>query len=157
METEELANRCAACNRLFKTRSQCPRQAYCARTECQRERRRRWQRAKRLSDPDYKYNQRNAQRAWTRRNPAYWREYRRAHPEYCERNRQQQVARSCSNARTALLSLASPHFSGALPAGIYRIVPLRGRIAKMDLSDTSISWIRASIGLWREPRKERTP
>ena len=156
METEEVGNRCAACNRLFKTRSQCPRQAYCTRTECQRERRRRWQRAKRLTDPDYKYNQTNAQRARTRRNPAYWREYRRAHPEYCERNRQQQLARSCSSVGTVFLTLASAHFSGALAAGTYRIVPLRGRIAKMDLSDTSISWTKAAIGLLRQPRKERT-
>ncbi len=156
METEELANRCAACNRPFQTRSQCPRQAYCARTECQRERRRRWQRAKRLSDPDYKYNQRNAQRAWTRRNPAYWREYRRTHPQYCERNRRQQLARSCSRTGTVLLTLPSTHFSGALPAGTYRIVRLRRQIAKMDLSDTDISWTTASIGLLRQPRKERT-
>ena len=156
METVELGNRCAACNEPFTARSQCPRQAYCARTDCQRERRRRWQRAKRLTDPDYNINQRNAQHAWAVRNPAYWRKYRSAHPEYCERNRQQQRARSWSSAGTVFLSLASAHFSGALPAGTYRIVPLRGRIAKMDLSDTSISWITASIGLRREPRKERT-
>jgi hypothetical protein len=156
MDIRETENRCAACNRPFKTRSQCPRQAYCARTECQRERRRRWQRAKRLADPDYKYNQRKAQRAWVRRNPAYWRKYRKAHPRYCERNRQQQLVRSCLRNGTVFLDLASAHFAGALPAGTYRIVPLRGRIAKMDLSDADISWIRASIGLLRQQRKERT-
>lgn len=150
MQIQETENRCAACNRPFKTRSQCPRQAYCARNECQRERRRRWQRAKRLSDPDYKYNQRNAQRAWSRRNQTYWREYRRTHPQYCERNRQQQRARSCSRNGIVFLQLASAHFSGALPPGTYRIVALRGRIAKMDLSDAEISWINASIGLLRQ-------
>lgn len=156
MEPQELGNRCAACNKLFKTRSQCPRQAYCARAECQRERRRRWQRAKRLSDPDYKYNQRNAQRAWTRRNPTYWRQYRKAHPQYCERNRQKQMARIGSRVDAVLINLASARFSGTVPAGVYRIVPLRGRVAKMDLSDAGISWINVSVGLLRVPCKERT-
>ena len=156
MEIREADNRCAACNKPFKTRSQCPRQAYCARAECQRERRRRWQRAKRLTDPDYKYNQRNAQRAWARRNSAYWRKYRRTHPEYCERNRQQQFVRCSSRNGTVLLSLASAHFAGAVPAGTYRIVRLRGRLAKMDLSDAAISWVNVSIGLLRQPCKERT-
>jgi hypothetical protein len=156
MDIEATETRCAACNRPFKTRSQCPRQAYCARAECQCERRRRWQRAKRLTDPDYRYNQRNAQRAWAGRNSAYWRKYRVTHPQYCERNRQQQFARSCSRKGIILLSLASTHFAGAVPSGMYRIVRLRGRVAKMDLSDTMISWINVSIGLLRQPCKERT-
>jgi hypothetical protein len=125
MESQRSECPCAACNRPFKTRSQCPRQAYCPRTECQRERRRRWQRAKRLTDPDYKYNQRNAQRAWARRNPNYWVQYRKSHPQYCKRNRQQQLVRNGSRNGHALLNLTSSHFAGALPAGTYRIVRLR--------------------------------
>lgn len=31
MQTQEIGIGCAACSRLFKARSQCPRQAYCAR------------------------------------------------------------------------------------------------------------------------------
>jgi len=38
--------------------------------------------AKRQNDPDYHDNQSRAQRAWQKRNPDYWREYRREHPQY---------------------------------------------------------------------------
>lgn len=157
VEIEHLGNRCAACNKPFRNRSQCPRQAYCTRTECQRERRRRWQRAKRLSDPDYKYNQKNAQHDWGRRNPNYWRQYREAHPKYCDRNRQKQTVRRRSKVGAVLVNLRSAHFSGVLPAGLYRMVPLRtrGRVAKMDFSDADVSWITVSIGVLRLRCKER--
>ena len=156
MHKQELGIRCAACNRLFEMRSQCPRQAYCTRAECQRERRRRWQRAKRLADPDYQYNQRKAQRAWADRNPSYWHDYRKAHPQYCERNRLNQIARRRSRVAAVLVTIRSGHFSGVVPAGVYRIVRLRGRVAKMDLSDANINWITAPIGLLRLACKERT-
>lgn len=156
MESEELGNRCAACNRPFRARSQCPRQAYCNHSECQRERRRRWQRAKRLADPDYRYNQRSAQRAWAGRNPTYWCRYRKAHPQYCERNRKQQLARRHAGITAVLIALRSAHFSGAVPAGVYRLVRPHGRVAKMDVSDAAISWTTASLGLLRSVCKERT-
>jgi hypothetical protein len=62
--------------------------------ECQRERRRRWKRQKRRTDPDYRDNQARAQRLWSDHHREYWREYRRHHPEYSERNRQQQRVRN---------------------------------------------------------------
>ncbi len=156
MQRQDVGIRCAACNRPFKTRTQCPRQAYCTRSECQRERRRRWQRAKRLADPDYQYNQRKAQRAWTKRNSSYWHDYRETHPEYCERNRRQQLARHRSRVAALYVQLRSSHFSGAVPAGVYRMVRLHGHVAKMDLSDVDVSWITASVGLLRSSCKERT-
>ena len=147
-------SRCASCNQPFKARSQTPRQAYCASRTCQLERRRRWQRAKRLSDPDYQYNQRDAQSAWSKRNPNYWKEYRRTHPEYQERNRLQQLARSRVKAGTILVKVNSTQSDG-LPAGLYRMTPLRGRIAKMNLSGIEITWVSASIGVLRKLCKER--
>jgi hypothetical protein len=45
-------------------------------------------------DPDYRDNQARAQRAWSERHREYWREYRGSHPEYRERNRQQQRVRN---------------------------------------------------------------
>jgi len=156
MERQEIGIRCAACSRLFEARSQCPRQAYCARPECQRERRRRWQRAKRLADPDYRYNQKNAQRAWARRHPSYWHEYRETHPQYCERNRCKQLARHRSQVDAIFVALRSSYFSGAVPAGVYRMVKLSGRVAKMDSSGSDITWITASLGLVRSSCKERT-
>ena len=85
---------CAACGHVISAASQVPQQCYCAAPACQRERRRRWQQAKRQSDPDYHDNQSRAQRAWRKRNPDYWREYRRDHPQYTERNRTQQRERN---------------------------------------------------------------
>lgn len=88
--------RCAACGQLFRPHPQVPRQSYCSVAPCQRERRKRWQRDKLQQDPDYRDNQSRAQRAWLDRNPHYWRNYRDEHPEYAERNRQQQRERSAA-------------------------------------------------------------
>ena len=80
--------RCAACGEAFRP---CPRvrdQKYCGKEECRRTRRRRWQRAKRQDDADYRDNQERAQRAWVRENSAYWQTYRSGHPDYVEENRE---------------------------------------------------------------------
>ena len=90
-----MANKlCVACGEPFQPRPQVPQQSYCAAPECQRERRRQWQRSKLQSDPDYQDNQMRAQQAWSRRNPNYWREYRKSNPEYVERNRALQLTRN---------------------------------------------------------------
>jgi hypothetical protein len=155
--TLDEGNRCASCNKPFRARAQSPRQAYCKDVQCQRTRRRRWQQAKRLADPDYKYNQRNAQRAWAKRNPDYWSEYRRTHPEYRERNRVQQLARGRSATGALFAKIYSSQLGTALTPGIYRVTPARGEIAKMNLSGVEISWVSALIGLFRQRCKERTP
>jgi hypothetical protein len=86
--------RCAACDDPFTPRRNVPNQAFCSKPECQRERRRRWQREKLKQDPDYRANQAVAQKRWGERNPEYWRHYRQAHPEYTTRNREKQRQRS---------------------------------------------------------------
>ncbi|MGC4395653.1 hypothetical protein [Hydrogenophaga crocea] len=67
---------CSACGELFQVRPQSPSQAFCAKQDCQRERKLLWQRTKRKSDPDYAANQAKASAAWAKRNPDYWRSYR---------------------------------------------------------------------------------
>ena len=52
-------------------------QNYCGRADCQRARRREWQRKKMATDPDYRENQRNSQKQWQEKNPDYWRDYRK--------------------------------------------------------------------------------
>ena len=52
---------CNACGIKFSPRAQSPHQAYCAQPDCQRERKRVWQQAKRRSDPDYTVNQSKSQ------------------------------------------------------------------------------------------------
>jgi len=86
--------RCAGCGRRFTPCAQVPSQRYCSTVACQRQRRRRWQQRKRREDPDYRDNQSQAQQRWVQRHQDYWRDYRQRHPEYCERNRQQQQRRN---------------------------------------------------------------
>lgn len=111
--------RCACCGKPFQPRPQVPNQAYCSSPECQRARKRHWQQDKLQNDPDYRGNQRDAQRAWQERNPDYWRSYRDTHPEYAERNRNRQRPKQ-SNPQRA--ELAKMDVSG-LQSGLYQPYP----------------------------------
>ena len=149
--------RCAACHKRFHPRPQSPTQAFCSAAECQRERKRRWQRAKRGTDPDYRENDARSSRHWRQQHAAYWREYRRSHPEYTARNRQQQRRRNQTR-RSSTAARANPVSQVAHPAGIangdasagrtiplsgtYQLVPVGGRgIANEDVWTAEISVI----------------
>ncbi len=131
---------CAACDDRFTPRRNVPDQAYCSKPECQRERRRRWQREKLRQDPDYRANQQAAQQRWCERNPEYWRKYRQTHPEYTVRNRIKQRERN--RHRDLLATGASVPAIAKMDAcldkrpvasGTYRLIPVTGPgIAKMD-------------------------
>lgn len=111
-----MTRRCACCDKPFAPRPQVPDQAYCSSPDCQRARKRQWQRAKLQSDPDYRINQRAAQQAWSQRNQDYWRNYRDARPDYEQRNREQQRSRDQGrNVDLAKMDVCS------LPTGLYRI------------------------------------
>ena len=69
--------RCVNCSALFTQAPQVPNQSYCSKEACQKKRRNEWQRKKRTNDQDYKDNQSRAQKAWSDRNPEYWRLYRK--------------------------------------------------------------------------------
>lgn len=112
---------CTACGCVFELRPQAPRQTYCSEPSCQNERRRLWQQAKRLTDPDYSENQSLAQSAWAIRNAEYWRNYRETHPEYVAKNRLQQKKRNNAgrNPKVAKSDVSKPH--NPLEAGVYRL------------------------------------
>lgn len=127
------SKQCAGCGKSFHPRAQTPKQTYCASAACQRERRRRWQQARRQSDPDYRENQARAQAAWAAQHPDYWREYRRLHPEYCDRNRRQQRARDAGRPERVLAKMDASTPETAVPSGIYRLSPVtRDDLARMD-------------------------
>lgn len=107
---------CGCCGSLFEPRPQVPNQTFCASPDCQRARKRQWQRAKLYSDLDYRINQRAAQQAWAQRNPDYWRNYRDAQPDCAQRNRGQRRSRN----HTQNGDLAKMDVCG-LPNGLYRI------------------------------------
>jgi hypothetical protein len=130
--------RCAACGKFFPVRTQIPSQSYCPIPECQKERRRRWQRNKLKTDSDYRENQGRAQRAWMDRNPDYWREYREMHPNYVQRNREKQRSRALRNRALAKMNVSAQ--PPELLPGIYRIKPVVvDGLAKNDVWTVEIS------------------
>jgi hypothetical protein len=132
--------RCAACNALFTPCRNVPDQQYCSNPACQRERRRRWQREKLKQDPDYRANQAAAQKRWRERNPAYWRNYRQAHPEYTAHNREKQRERNrrrgpaaTGPSPPAIAKVDAYQYKKTVASGTYRLIPVTGQeIAKMD-------------------------
>ena len=68
---------CNACRRIQPVNPRNPNQKYCNRADCQRARKREWQRKKRATDPDYRQNQIDCQKRWREQHPEYWREYRK--------------------------------------------------------------------------------
>ena len=131
-----MTRHCAGCSRTFEPRPQVPDQAYCSSPECQRARKRQWQKDKLRSDPDYQANQRAAQRAWSARNGDYWRGWRQA-----------QQASAAQERASSAGSDASRH----APLGI------TASLAKMDVSvlPPDLYWIslrpdlpRSSDGSW---------
>lgn len=138
------SRRCAACGEAFGPRPQVPQQTYCAAAACQRERRRGWQQAKRESDPDYHDNQAQAHRAWCERHPEYWREYRRAHAQYEERNRAQQSNRNDRRRARMIAKMDASTAVFPVPSGIYQIsLALPAGIAKMDARTVQITLLPA--------------
>jgi len=126
--------RCAGCHKLFHPRPQSREQAFCPADECQRERKRRWQKARRAVDADYRDNDVQANRQWRRRNPGYWREYRSKHPQYVTRNRQQQRERDRASRRNPVPAAPTPDLANEdasslqlpLETGTYRMIPVTG-------------------------------
>ena len=139
--------RCAACRKLFHPRPQCPDQAFCPAPECQRERKRRWQKAKRAADPDYRDNDVQASRQWRSRHPGYWCEYRRKHPQYVIANRQRQRERDWAARRQPVAprpGLANEDASilqFPLLSGTYRIVPATG----VDLANEDACLVEIAV------------
>ena len=155
---------CVGCGQAFRPRSQVPQQRYCGTSACQRERRRRWQQAKRASDADYRENQARAQRAWAQSHREYWREYRRTHPQYSESNRaaarqrprnRRRDATSPGSAGFAKMDASMP--DSPVPSGVYRLVPAApAEFAKMDAWVVEITLVSMPYGQAGKVCKERT-
>ncbi|MBP8898423.1 MAG: hypothetical protein QG660_1535 [Pseudomonadota bacterium] len=140
---------CQACQAPFRPRPQIAEQRFCSAAACQRERRRRWQATRRQNDPDYRENQKRVQKAWAEHHPNYWRDYRREHPEYTERNRAQQRQRAQDQAAAG--QIAKMNASKAemfLPSGTYRLSPVvDASLAKSDAWMVEITVITAACAL----------
>ncbi|ABM94156.1 hypothetical protein [Methylibium petroleiphilum] len=125
--------RCLACADAFQTSARVPTQNYCSRPECQRERRKLWQREKRHADGDYRANQLQCQRRWRESHTDYWQQYRAEHPGYVERNRRQQQVRNAMRQPGLIAKMDAIPQVSPLASGTYHLTPAeKGEIAKMD-------------------------
>jgi len=141
------SKQCAGCGKAFHPRAQTPKQAYCSSPACQRERRRRWQYARRHSDPEYRDNQSRAQASWVERHPDYWREYRRIHADYRERNRILQRERDARRRERVLAKMNASTGDSPVPSGTYRLSPVRREdLAKMDAWTVQITLVSKQYG-----------
>lgn len=136
--------RCLACGDALPLSSRVPDQSYCARTECQRERRKLWQRMRLQLDGEYRDKQSRAQKAWSQCHTDYWSRYRELHPEYVDRNRAQQQVRNASQRKRPVIAKmdASPP-PLALPSGTYRLeLKDPEGVAKMDAFTVEITVLK---------------
>ena len=115
---------CKACGQLFLPQFQSPKQQYCSRRECQRERRRRWQQNKRRADPDYRDNDARNSKDWAASHPDYWKKYRESNPDYADRNRNLQQLRNQKRRVSKIANGDASHHLTPLKAGRYRMVPI---------------------------------
>ena len=125
---------CECCKRRFIPHPAVRHQEYCSDPECQKTRKRKWQKEKLASDSDYQANQASAQRQWCNRNRDYWREYRKRNPAYTEGNRIRQRERN-RRRRSGSRIAKMDELKGktVIRSGRYRLVPLcNAGIAKMD-------------------------
>ena len=139
---------CAACGKLFAPRPQIPNQQFCSDHECQRERRRRTQAARRAKNPEVRVNEPQYRRDWRIKNPDYWKRYRATHPEYAERNRIQQRQR---NKVRKKFDIAKDDVWSAYPfiGGLYRLSPVTWRkIANEAVWIVEISVLSGPTGLF---------
>lgn len=116
-------------------------QHYCKSRECQRARKRSWQKNKLANDPDYRRRQKECQRSWCKRKPLhhYQSEYRKRHAEYVEANRLKQRERNRRNDMAEDMQKIvkmDTFFSASRKTGTYLLNWLGGegpeKIVKMD-------------------------
>ena len=107
---------------------------YCSDPECQKARKRIWQKGKLARDADYRANQAEAQRQWRSRNKGYWRAYRKKNPAYAETNRIRQRERNRRRRSGAgIAKMDELKGKRVIRSGRYRLVPFcNPGIAKMD-------------------------
>ena len=124
---------CAYCRRRYLKNPRVKRQSYCGKPDCQRARKRRWQRQKLATDPDYRLNQKDCMLRWRQRHPHYWQHYRRSHKSYTVQNRMLQRIRNLNRLNRPLIAKMDPiKADKSILPGIYYILRKCRQIAKVD-------------------------
>jgi hypothetical protein len=156
-----MARLCAHCGRPLPLSKRNPNQRFCGLLECQKARKRLWQKQKMASDPAYRENQRQANNEWLKNNPRYWDQYRRKRPEYSKRNRE--MSKERMRIRRQVISVV--HMFAKMDAsivdttrlsGYYGLIPLGEMFAKMDAKTVKINICREDTTYPGHVCKERT-
>jgi len=125
------------CGVLFTPCPQVPGQRYCSRKECQQVRRNEWNQKKLVANTAYREERQADHECWIRNNPNYWKDYRARHPEYAQKNCEQQKLRDQKRRKTSSEPvLAKTDESIPVPpviTGRYKLIPVHsGVLAKTD-------------------------
>ena len=127
-------------------------QGYCGDPECQRVRKRIWQKNKMAHDPDYRDRQIACLKRWREQRPLdkYQSCYREQHPDYVEKNRQLQKKRNQKRAKKAELAKIVKMDALKMPSeklDTYIMNPYKvdsvGKIVKMDALIVQLADIKA--------------
>ncbi len=120
---------CLCCRCRVPANPRVKEQKYCGKAACQRERKKRWQRIKMATDPEYRANQRDARQQWRESHPDYWRTYRRTAPSRPTPEQSVPVA----SAKMDTLPVNT-----IVQSGEYMLIPLVAGGAKMDALQVKI-------------------
>lgn len=119
---------CVHCGEPFHLRPQTPKQKFCSSPACQRVRKRQWHNDKLQADPDYRANQRSAQRAWAARNGGYWRERRQARHPSAPRDGARHTRTDAATAQFRLpatpIKMDACNTAWTLPSGLYHLTKI---------------------------------
>jgi len=129
---------CACCKKIFTPSPAVRNQQYCSNPECQKMRKRKWQKEKLATDSDYREHQAKAQKEWCSKNKDYWKGYRKRNPAYTKRNRKKQRQRNLLRALkpgiAKIAKMDEQKAEKAIAPGRYLLKPVcNQKIAKMDV------------------------
>jgi len=145
--------RCRHCGCNLEVCTKVKKHEYCTKPDCQKARKRAWQKKKMAEDAEYRRDQKEAQKIWRENNPHYWKKYRSENERYTEENRLRQrqrnrTQRALSTGRAKVGEVAKMDAikgKNNTLSGRYELIPIAGKnIAKMDALIVKIDVIKDS-------------
>jgi hypothetical protein len=135
-----IERRCPYCHRAFIPAKTQPKQVVCSAPECQRRRGADYRRARLAANAEYREACRQSARQWRKLHSEYWNEYRAAHPDSAERNRQSQRSRDRKRRLKSLANNISASDVIPCPATIWLLGPELHRLANNISAPTQV-WV----------------
>ncbi len=132
-------------------------QLYCSAPNCQRARKRAWQKQKMIQDSQYHEQQVACLKKWRKTYPLdkYQKEYRKKHPDYVKRNRDLQKKRNANQSKKAeLIKIVKMDALKKQSEKLYTCVmnPYKidssGKIVKMDALIVQLADLHKNIDLF---------